>query len=46
MHPGQFDKLLQIFGLSSTSEGSTFITNLESATSNVITSSGAFDVGA
>jgi hypothetical protein len=42
----KFDKLLQIFGLSSTSEGSTFITNLESATSNVITSSGAFDVGA
>ena len=41
----KFDQLLQIFGLSSNNEGSTFISNLEDATSNVITSSGSFDVG-
>ena len=38
----KFDKLLQIFGLSPNQEGSTFINNLEDATSAVVTSSGAF----
>lgn len=38
----KFDKLLQIFGLSPNQEGSTFINNIEDATSQVITSSGPF----